>query len=103
MPVPYTTLANLLAAHFPRGWERRAASADDVVAHLLSVEPPDRLRAACAELSAILSNGLCEPQLRDLVLYELGCHIDPQLDGLDVSAWLIDLRDRMRAHLGRDG
>jgi hypothetical protein len=103
MPVPYTTLGSLLASHFHRGWENDAASADDVVACILRVEPPDRLRAARAELELILNSGLCEPQLRDLVLYELDCYIDPQLDGLDFSAWLLHLRDRLRDHPGPGG
>lgn len=91
-----TDLAELLSAYFHRDWTRTAAGSGDVVAAMLRDAPPDRLRAGLAELDHLLASGLCEPQLRDLVLYELDCYIDPDLEGLDFSTWLVRLREQLR-------
>lgn len=96
MRLPYVELAELLSPYFHRDWTRAAASTDDVLAVIFREAPPDRLRAGLAELDHLLASGLCEPQLRDLVLYELDCYIDPDLEGLDFSTWLLQLREHLR-------
>lgn len=96
MPAPYANLADLLSPYFHQGWANNGITLGDVVARMARESPPDLLRAGFAELDQLIGSGLCEPQLRDVVLYELDCEIDPDLDGLDFSAWLLQVRDHLR-------
>lgn len=96
MPSFYTNLAELLAPYFHQGWSAEGATLDDVVSHIARDTPPELLRAGLTELDQLIGSDLCEPQLQDVVLYELDCHIDPALVGLDYSTWLLHLHDRLR-------
>lgn len=97
MNQPYSNLAELLSSYFHEHWMRdEAVSADEVLALMIREAPAHRLRAGLAELDLLIGSGLCEPQLRDLVLYELDCHFAPESAGVDISAWLVQLRDRLR-------
>lgn len=96
MNQPYSTLADLLSSYFHENWMRDAASADDILALMIRDAPAHQLRAGLAELDLLIGSGLCEPQLRDLVLYELDCHFAPETAGVDISVWLLQLRDRLR-------
>lgn len=93
MTPPYATLADLLATAFHPDWTRSAESSDEVLAALVRDAPAPRLRLALAELDEILARDLCEPQLRDLVLYEIDCHFAPEREGVDMSAWLRHVRE----------
>lgn len=95
MPAPYTHLAELLAPYFRRGWADHGTAVGDVVARMTREASPDLLHAALAELDHLIGRGLCEPQIRDVVLYELDCEIEPDRVGLDYSAWLLLLRDQL--------
>lgn len=81
-------LESLLGDCFASGWMREASDVDDVLSVMIDREGNARFRAALEELDELLGRGLCEPQLRDVVLYELGCEIAPERNGRDVSAWL---------------
>jgi hypothetical protein len=100
MPAPYANLAELFSTYFHREWMRTSRSTSDAVALMLREAPREELRAGLAELDHLLGSGLCEPQLRDLVLYELDCYIDPDLEGLDFSSWLLRVRDYLRGARG---
>jgi hypothetical protein len=100
MPAPYANLAELFSTYFHQDWMRTSRSTSDAVALILREAPREQLRAGLAELDRLLASGLCEPQLRDLVLYELDCYIDPDLEGLDFSSWLLRVRDYLRGARG---
>jgi hypothetical protein len=91
----YPALTRLLGGCFHADWSS-AGRSDAVLAAMLRDEPVERLRSGLAELDALLRCGLCEPQLRDVVLYEIGCHIAPEREGLDTSAWLAKVREAIR-------
>lgn len=55
----------------------------------------EQRRAAAHEVSDLLTRGLCENQLRDLLLYERGCCGAFERDGFDASGWLNHLRSRL--------
>lgn len=96
MTAPYAHLTELLAPYFPRGWAAHGTTLGDVVSRMTREAPPELLRAGLAELDYLIGRGLCEPQLRDLVLYELDCEIEPDLVDLDYSTWLLLLRGHLR-------
>jgi hypothetical protein len=96
MPTPYANLSELLAPYFHREWRDTARSTGDVIALILLDAPREQLRAGLGELDHLLASGLCEPQLRDLILYELDCYIDPDLEGLDFSGWLWQIHEYLR-------
>ncbi|HEX7088555.1 MAG TPA: contact-dependent growth inhibition system immunity protein [Longimicrobiales bacterium] len=97
----YPALVQLLGGYFHPDWSSVAGRSDAVLAAMLRDEPVERLRAALRELDALLGRGLCEPQLRDVVLYELGCDFDPESEGLDTSRWLENVRSEIRRRLGQ--
>jgi hypothetical protein len=103
MTPPYSTLADLLAGYFHPDWARAAGSSDEVLAALVRETPPQTLHLALAELDEILARDLCEPQLRDLVLYELDCHVAPEREGVDMSAWLLHMRELLGTNLQQGG
>lgn len=94
-------LEAVLGTYFAPGWRERAASVDGVLAAMARAEPDARLRAALEDLDGLLGRGLCEPQLRDIVLYEFECDFAPERDGLDASAWLRRMRTALSRALDR--
>lgn len=103
MELAYPTLVRLLGDHFQDDRLLDAGSTDEVLAEMVRGAPVDALRAALRELDALLGRGLCEPQLRDVVLYEIGCHIAPEREGLDTSAWLVKVRESIRRRVRARG
>ena len=89
---PYDDLAALLAEAFPAGWE---ASGRDWEERLRrgwdACEPAARARVH-RQVDALLSGSLCEPQLADLLAFELDCHLEPARLGMTVAEWLHGLR-----------
>lgn|SRR5690606_1587135 len=103
MELAYPTLVQLLGAHFQDDRMVDAESTDEALAEMVRAAPVDTLRAALRELDALLGQGLCEPQLRDVVLYEIGCHIAPEREGLDTSAWLAKVRESIGQRIRTTG
>ena len=84
----------LLQQYFCAGWRNGGRSTEDVLSAMISRESPARLMAACAGITDLLDRGLCEPQLLDVVLYEIGCDVAPEREG-DASSWLEAIRRRL--------
>lgn len=61
--------------------------------------PAAQLRAALRELDQLIERDLCEPQLTDLVRYELGCDLPPIYGVVETSGWLRRFRQDLHAHL----
>lgn len=93
MELAYPTLVQLLGDHFQVDRMLDGESTDEVLAEVVRDASADTLRAALRELDALLGRGLCEPQLRDVILYEIGCNITLEREGLDTSAWLAKVRE----------
>ncbi|HET9947682.1 MAG TPA: contact-dependent growth inhibition system immunity protein [Longimicrobiales bacterium] len=89
------TLARLLGSAFHRDWEREQASAGACLERALASAGPAELRAAAEEIDALLARGLCEAQVRDVLLYEIGCWYAPERDGTEASTWLARVRARL--------
>ena len=93
MTLAYPTLVQLLGGSFRQDRMLEGERTDDILAEMVREASTDLLREALRELDALLGRGLCEPQLSDVVLYEIGCHIAPEREGLDTSAWLARVRE----------
>jgi hypothetical protein len=91
MTSEYPVLGDLLRRYFHAGWSQDAGS-KAVIARMIEQTPSDTLRVAFSELDNLLTSGVCEPQLTDVLQFELGCHITPSEEGVDASAWLMQLR-----------
>lgn len=100
MTARFPTLERVLGGYFHRGWSHDDRTTGDVLAAILRDEPAERVRAVLRELDALLASGLCEPQLTDVVLYEIGCDIAPDAEGLDMSAWLRRVRETLARGAG---
>ncbi|HEY0672778.1 MAG TPA: hypothetical protein VGD27_10950 [Longimicrobiales bacterium] len=61
--------------------------------------PAAQLRAALRELDELIERDLCEPQLSDLVRYELGCDLPPIYGAVETSVWLARFRHDLHARL----
>ncbi|HET9439408.1 MAG TPA: hypothetical protein VFO52_04530 [Longimicrobiales bacterium] len=61
--------------------------------------PAAQLRAALRELDDLIERDLCEPQLTDLVRYELGCDLPPIYGRVETSVWLSRFRHDLHARL----
>lgn len=53
---------------------------------------PDERRRAAAEIAWLLDGHLCEAQIRDALLYEIGCGYPFERDGFEASSWLRHVR-----------
>ena len=99
----YPTLVQLLGGSFRQDRVLEGVRTDDILAEMVREASTDQLRAALRELDALLGRGLCEPQLSDVVLYEIGCHIAPEHEGLDTSAWLVKVRESIHLRIRATG
>jgi CdiI immunity protein len=95
-------LEHLLGGYFHQDWAREHSSAEACLEHMLRSAPPDQRRLGAEEIAELLSRGLCENQIRDVVLYELGCCYALESDGLEASSWLRHVRTRLLESLRRD-
>lgn len=88
-------LAQLLGGYFHEDWTAEHGTAGDCLDRIMAEAPVVVRRAAAAEISALLDRDLCESQIRDLLLYEIGCCYAPESDGFEASTWLVDVRRRL--------
>jgi CdiI immunity protein len=91
MTSEYPVLSGLLGRYFHEGWPEHVSSRL-VIDRMIEQTPRDTLRLAFRELDRLLASGVCEPQLTDVLQFELGCHIAPGDEGIDASTWLMQLR-----------
>ena len=70
-------------------------SAEEGLTRMLEVAPIQQQRDAASEIARLLSGGLCENQIRDVLLFEVGCEYPFERDGYDASSWLKHLRRRL--------
>jgi len=103
MALAYPTLVQLLGGSFHQDRLLEGERTDDILAEMVREASTDQLREALRELDALLGRGLCEPQLRDVVLYEIGCDIAPEREGLDTSAWLVKVRESLHRSVRATG
>lgn len=96
MSWPIDHLVELLGRGFHEGWSDEHASAEACLERLLDDATTERKQAAAAEIDALLGGGLCENQVRDVLLYEIGCWYAPEIDGLEASSWLTHVASRLR-------
>lgn len=61
----------------------------------LEEAPAELRRQGLDEIDALLDGRLCENQLRDALLYEIGCAYPFERDGYDASSWLRYVRRRL--------
>lgn len=94
----YPVLSELLGRYFGAEWDEQAGS-KLVIDRMIQETPRHRLQDAAGELAALLSSGVCEPQINDVLQFELGCHVTPAVEGMDASSWLEQLRRKMNKAL----
>lgn len=85
----------------PNGTQPPGAA--DPLARILSESTLEERRRCAAEIAGLLDGGLCEVQIRDLLLYEVGCAYPFERDGFDATSWLAHLRNRMLRSLDNAG
>jgi hypothetical protein len=94
MTAAYPVLSQLLGHYFNDGWDQRGGSTL-AIERMIRETPRRTLHQACNELDALLASGVCEPQISDVLQFELGCHVTPADEGVDASTWLRRLRRMM--------
>jgi hypothetical protein len=87
----YPVLSELLGSYFHEQWDPRAGS-QPTIERMIQETPRATLQRAVSELDALLSSGVCEPQLTDVLQFELGCNVTPADENVDASGWLEQLR-----------
>jgi len=88
-------LTEMLGRYFDRAWAEEQRPAEERLAQMLREVPPERQRRVASEIGRLLDGHLCENQVRDVLLYEIGCHYAFERDGLEASAWLQHVHDRI--------
>ena len=88
-------LTRLLGGRFHQGWERQHERAEDRLTRMLEETPPETQRLLAGEIRGLLDGRLCESQIRDVLLYEVGCRYAYDRDGYDASSWLRHVLDRI--------
>ena len=91
----------LLTDYFQEGWQLSCPTAEERLDQMLAETPLERQRLCAAEIGRVLDRGLCENQVRDLLLYELGCSYVFEADGLDPSSWLRHVQQRLIENASR--
>lgn len=92
----YPQLARALGRWYPDNWDAHGARSDDVLQRALQATSSAELRSIRRELDELRASGICEPQLSDVVRYEMDCYVAPEREGLDMSGWLERVSDAVR-------
>lgn len=95
MSLKTENLVQLLGGYFHDAWVLDHRTADQCLDHMLEKAPIEQQREGATEIVRILSGDLCENQIRDLLLYEVGCAYVFETDGYDASSWLRHVHGRL--------
>jgi hypothetical protein len=98
MTAAYPALSELLGSYFHEQWDHRSGS-QPTIERMIQDTPRAKLQRALVELDALLSSGVCEPQLTDVLQFELGCNVTPANENVDASGWLHELRRELSKSL----
>jgi CdiI immunity protein len=85
-------LAHLLEAYFHQDWPCDHSDQAAVLREIVAREPPDRLRAAADELTALLARRPSEQELASFLYGVLYVDYLPPADGLSYAQWLEQVR-----------
>ena len=102
-PTPWPELERLLGAWFNLDWTLDYGEADDVLRAYVAEEPAEAVAEAIGELDDLLSRGLSEADLRNLVWWQLLGRYDPTADGLTMKEWLERVTRLLRERGGARG
>jgi hypothetical protein len=94
MTTTYPVLSELLSSYFDEEWDQQGGTTL-TIERMIHETPRAKLQTALVELDALLSSGVCEPQLTDVLQFELGCHVAPSSEAMDAASWLEQLRRAM--------
>ncbi|MEZ2248546.1 contact-dependent growth inhibition system immunity protein [Microcoleus sp.] len=84
----FPELTQFFSSYFHQDWPLEASNASEVVENYLHSESPETIEAVLAELNQLLKMSLAEPDLKTLILEELGCYYDPSSENQTVTEWL---------------
>ncbi|MGD8282175.1 MAG: GNAT family N-acetyltransferase [Gemmatimonadota bacterium] len=88
-------LDRMLGAYFDLAWAAEGGAAEARLSEMLSEVPVELQKCGAREIAKLLGGGLCENQIRDALLYEIGCHYAFERDGFEASSWLRHVQDRI--------
>ena len=88
-------LVQLLGGYFHEDWVLDHSTAEECLDQMLEEAPLQQQREGAAEIARLLSGRLCENQIRDVLLYEVGCAYTVETDGYDASSWLRHVHGRL--------
>jgi peptide-methionine (S)-S-oxide reductase len=92
----YPVVTRLLGGRFHEHWAASGEPWQQVLDRLLQQSNAQELHALLRELEELGAAGICEPQLSDVVHYEIGCYVTPEDEGMDMSTWLSHVSDAVR-------
>lgn len=92
----YAQLTRVLGRYYGENWDAAGERSDEVLERALQETGRPELQTLLRELDELRASGVCEPQLSDVVRYELGCYITPEREGLDMTTWLSHVSDAVR-------
>lgn len=85
----------LLGVYFHEDRIRAHGTAEGCLDRMVEEASPRERQEAASEIALLLARGLCENQIRDVLLYEVGCAYAFERDGHDASSWLRHVRTRL--------
>lgn len=88
-------LVRLLGRSFHEEWQLEHRAAEECLDRMLEVAPISQQCDGAAEIARILTGDLCENQIRDLLLFEVGCVYGFEDAGHDASSWLRHVHGRL--------
>lgn len=88
-------LSQILGSYFDEDWRAEHREAEGCLIRMLREVPAEDQRLAASEIRQLLDGTLCENQIRDVLLYEVGCRYLYDRDGYDASSWLRHVHDRI--------
>ena len=103
MSVRFENLYQLLACYFHQDFVEDYGTPEEALAEMLRKASVEQRRGGAEEIAQLLNAGLCENQLRDVLLYELGCEYALESDGWEASSWLSHVRSRLLLSSGEKG
>ena len=104
MELAYPTLVQLLGAHFQDDRMVDAESTDEALAEKWSaLHPWTRSAPRCASWTRCSARGCASRSSGTSSSTRFGCHIAPEREGLDASAWLAKVRESIGQRIRTTG